>query len=64
MTYSKGSVAVVGDQRAHSSLAGMVVMPDRGGQAQDALQHPGDYPARGVPAMAFQIQLAFEGVVD
>jgi hypothetical protein len=33
MTYSRGLV-IVGDQRAHHWLAGVVVVPDRGGQCQ------------------------------
>ena len=63
-TYSKGSVVVVGDQGSHDRLSGLVVVPDGGGQGEDALQDPGDHPGRGVPAMAFQVKLAFDGVVD
>jgi hypothetical protein len=53
---------VVGDQRSHDRLGGVVVVPDGGGQGEDALQDAGDYPCRGVPAVAFQVELAFEGV--
>jgi hypothetical protein len=55
---------VVGDQGPGGWLAGVVVVPDRGGQGQDALQHPHQHPCRGVATMAFQVQLAFEGLVD
>ena len=37
-TYSKGLV-IAGHQCAHDGLAGMVVVPDRAGQARIALQH-------------------------
>ena len=43
--------------------AGVVVVPDGGGQGENALQHPGDHPGWGVPAVAFQVELAFEGVI-
>ena len=55
---------VVGDQRAHDWLAGSVVVPDGGGEGQDALDDPGDHAGRGVAAVAFEVELAFEGVVD
>ena len=55
---------VVGEQGPGGRLAGVVVVPEGGGQGQDALQHPHDDACRGVPAVAFQVQLAFEGLVD
>ena len=55
---------VVGEQGPGDWLAGAVVVPDHGGQGQDALQHPYGHACRGVPAVAFQVQLAFEGLVD
>jgi hypothetical protein len=55
---------VVGHGRAHDGLAGVVVVPDRGGQGEDALQDAGQYPGWGVAAVALEIELAFEGVVD
>src|SRR5437763_251531 len=64
MINSKGSVVVVGGTRTHYRLGGVVVVPDGGGQGQDALQDPGNHPAAGAPAVAFQVKLAFEGVVD
>jgi hypothetical protein len=36
---------VVGSQRAHDRLTGVVVVPDGGGQGQDALQDAGDHAA-------------------
>ena len=64
MAYPKGSVVVVGDQAAYDRLAGLVVVPDRGGQGEDPLRHPGDHPGQVGPAMPLQVQLAFERVVD
>src|SRR5512135_3619737 len=63
MIDSKG-LAIIGQQGAFDGLAGAVVVPDRGGQGQDALQDPGHDPGGGVPAVAFQVELAFECVVD
>src|SRR6266704_4780915 len=60
----QGVSVVVGDQRPRGRLSGLVVVPDRGGQGEDALQHTRDDPCRGVPTVAFQVELAFEGVVD
>src|SRR6266542_3350010 len=60
----QGVSVVVGDQGSCDWLAGVVVVPDRGGQGQDALQHARDHACRGVPTVAFQVELAFEGVVD
>jgi hypothetical protein len=42
----------------------VVVVPDGGGQGQDALEHPDGYACWGVPAVLFEVKLAFEGVVD
>jgi hypothetical protein len=39
-------------------------VPDRSGEGQDALQDPDDDPSRGAAAVAFQVELGFEGVVD
>ena len=55
---------IVGDQRAHDGLGGVVVVPDGGSQGEDALKDPGEHARRGVPAVTFQIKLAFERVVD
>src|SRR5215469_12499468 len=64
MTYSKGPSVVVGDQRSLDGLGGVVVVPDGGGQGEDALQDPGQHPGEGVPAVAFEVELPLEGVVD
>ena len=55
---------VIGDQRSRSRLSGLVVVPDHGGEGQDALQDPDCDPDTGAATMAFQVQLAFEGLVD
>jgi hypothetical protein len=55
---------VIGDQRPQGRPASLVVVPDRGGQGQDAPQDPDRDPHRGVAAVAFQVQLALEGLVD
>src|SRR5260370_9762932 len=64
MNDSKGSAVIVGDQGSHDGLARVVVVPDGGGQGEDALQDASENAERGVPAMAFEVELAFEGVVD
>lgn len=55
---------VVGDQGAYDGPVSVVVMPDGGGAGEDALEDAGDHAGRGVPAMAFEVKLALEGVVD
>lgn len=54
MSKSKGSV-IVGDQRATDSGADAVVVPDRGGQGQDALPDAGADPGDAASAVAFQL---------
>jgi hypothetical protein len=44
--------------------AGVVVVPDRRGQGQDALQDSHHDSGWGVAPMTFQVELALEGVVD
>src|SRR6266496_3472405 len=63
MIDSKGSV-VVGDQGSHDRLASVPVVPYRGGQGEDALQDPDGDAGDGTAAVAFKIELAFEGLVD
>src|SRR3954454_24317196 len=63
MIDSKGSV-VVGGQGSHDRLAGVPVVPDRGGQGEDALQDPDGDAGDGPAAVLFEIELAFEGLVD
>src|SRR3982751_6556551 len=63
MIDSKGSV-VVGDQGSHDRLAGVPVVPDRGGQGEDALQDPDGDAGDGAAAVLFEVELALEGLVD
>ena len=44
--------------------AGVVVVPDRCGQCQDALQDAHHDSGGGVAAVSFEVELAFEGLVD
>jgi hypothetical protein len=55
---------VIGDQRPQGRLSSLVVVPDRRGEREDALQHPDRDPHTGAAAVAFQVQLALEGLVD
>src|SRR6266542_1056369 len=57
----QGVLVIVGDEGPGGWLPGVVVVPDRSGQGEDALQHPHDDACRGVPAVAFQVELALEG---
>src|SRR3954454_15846580 len=63
MIDSKGSV-VVGDQGSHDWLAGVPVVPDRGGQGEDALQDTDGDAGDGAAAVVFEVELAFQGLVD
>src|SRR6266536_2541486 len=60
----QGVLVVVGEEGPGDRLPGVVVVPDGSGQGEDALQHAHDDTRRGVPAVAFQVELALEGVVD
>ena len=42
----------------------LVVVPDGGGQREDALQDADDDSGGGLPAVAFEVELALVGVVD
>jgi hypothetical protein len=61
--WKSGSVVVSG-QCAHRRLVGVVVVPDRGGQREDPLEHANDHAARGSAAMPFEVELALAGLVD
>src|SRR5438034_4596173 len=63
MIDSKGSV-VVGGQGSHDRLSGTPVVPDRGGQGEHALQDPHGNTRHGASAMLFEVELAFEGLID
>src|SRR6266542_2127524 len=64
MNDSKGSAVVVCDQGAEDGLAGVVVVPDGGGEGEEALKDAGDDAVVGASAVSFEIELAFQGVVD
>src|SRR6266545_3235131 len=63
MNDSKGSVVVRG-QRSFDRCADPIVVPDGGGEGQDALPDADDDAGGGVAAVGFEVELAFEGVVD
>jgi hypothetical protein len=44
-------------------LTGVVVVPYRGGEGQDALQDTDPDPGRGVAAVLFEVELAFESMM-
>src|ERR1700747_1589908 len=58
-----GSV-VVGDQRSLDGFGGGPVVPDGGGQGEQPLGDAGIDALGGAAAVAFEVELAFEGVVD
>src|SRR6516225_7817558 len=58
-----GSV-VIGDQGPLVAGAGAPVVPDAGGPGQQPLGGAGIDALGGAAAVAFQVELAFEGVVD
>jgi hypothetical protein len=47
-----------------AGCAGVVVVPDRRGQGQDALQDAHHDSGDGVAAVSFEVELGFEGLVD
>src|SRR6266498_451262 len=57
----QGVLVIVGQEGPGGRLPGVVVVPDRGGQGEDAMQHAHDDACRGVPAVAVQVELALEG---
>src|SRR5258706_16155423 len=63
MINSKG-LAVVGQGGSWPWLPGVVVLPDRGGQGQDALQEADEDSGGCAAAVSFEVKLSFEGVVD
>src|SRR6266567_6004085 len=63
MTYSKGSV-VIGQERALDGLAGPVVVPDGGGQGENALKDADQDAFWGLPAVPFEVELALVAVED
>src|SRR6516165_9492801 len=57
------SSVVVGDQRPGDRGASLVVVPDGGGQGQDALADADGDAFEGAPTVGLQVELALEGVV-
>jgi hypothetical protein len=55
---------IVGDQGSVGLRSGFVVEPDGGCQDEDALQDADDHARGGAPAVAFEVELGFEGLVD
>jgi hypothetical protein len=55
---------IAGGEGAVHWRAGVVVVPDRRGQGQDALQDADLYSGGGVTAVSFEVELGFEGLVD
>jgi len=59
------SVSVVeGDQRTLAGRSGGPVVPDAGGQREQAGGDAGEHALVGAGAVAFQVELALEGLVD
>src|SRR5262245_66663651 len=58
-----GSV-VIGDQRPLDRFGGGPVVPDGGGHGQQPLGDAHVDAGGGAAAVAFEVELAFEGVVD
>jgi hypothetical protein len=54
---------VISDQGPGDRRAGFVVVPDGGGHGQDPLGDADGNAVEGAPAVGFEIELAFEGVV-
>ena len=56
---------VVGEQGAGGAwLLGGLVVPDRGGEGEESLQDARGDAGGGAPAVAFEAELGFEGLVD
>src|SRR3954449_9523175 len=55
---------VVGGQGSCDGLPGAAVVPDGGGECEQALGDAGGHAGQAASAVQFQVQLAFQGVVD
>ena len=55
---------IVGGQRAQDRLCGVVVVPDRDGQCENALHDAGDYAAWCAATVLSEVELPFEALVD
>src|SRR5438067_11852486 len=63
MNDSKGSAVIVGDQGPQYGLPDLGVVPDDRGESGEALEDPGEDALIGPPTVAFQVELALQGVV-
>lgn len=45
-------------------LSGLVVVPDGGGEGEDALQHADGHSGESAAAVLLQVEPAFGGVLD
>lgn len=61
MIDSKGSVVVSGQGSAHG-VGVVVVVPDHGGQREDALGDPGGHAGDGTAAVTLETELVLRGV--
>ena len=61
-----GAVVIIANQEAtpYDGLADVVVVPDRGGQGEDALQNADQDSGWRPAAVGFEVKLALEGVED
>ena len=57
-------LVVVGKQGSPDGLAGAVVVPDRGGEREDALEDADGDSGGCVAAVSFEVELSLECVVD
>ncbi len=57
-------MVVGGEAAGWSGPVGGFVVPDRGGEGEDALEDAGDDALGFSPAAAFEVELGFEGLVD
>lgn len=55
---------IVGSERTHDRLTGVVVVPDGGGHREDPLEHADGHASGGAAAVALQVELSLEGLVD
>src|ERR1035437_5699523 len=64
MTNSKGSSVVIGNERAQDALLAVVVMPDGSSEGEQSLQYPSHDTLGSVSPVSFQVELAFQGLID
>ncbi len=63
MIGSMGSVVVAGEAAAGAGPAGGFPVPDSGGRREDSLQDAGGESGASAAAVAFEVELSFEGLV-